>query len=292
MSLMICPECAHEVSSAATACPNCAHPFVTPVVTPVIQRKVIVEEVMPEREGFPKWAFIPLGLLGLVLLFVLFAFMRNNDDEAQKNVNVKIGTTQTASNTRETTLRADSAPNEIVVPPSSQPGQVYVPQSSTSAPSSQSTTIQSVPPETIVSDKGTVKIEAKVAGTTGGARPVGKENFYLLDKDLQSILSEADIDDEEGQGLTNAFGLSVVYPSKYGETNKKAMNAINKHIVYKTITDGSGKAQIKDVKPDSYYLFGITKSSNGFAIWSSPVTIQAGDNSLVLPPARLTEIIE
>jgi hypothetical protein len=290
MSLMICPECAHEVSSSAASCPNCGHPF----AAPVIQRKVIVNEVVPERDGFPKWAFIPLGILGALLLFVLFAFMRNDDDD-QKNINVKIGSTQTAGDSRETTTRTTTsgAPNEIVVPPSSQPGQVYVPQSSTSIPPpSQSTTIQSVPPETIVSDKGTVKIEAKLAGRTGGAQPVGKENFYLLDKDLQSILSEADIDDDEGQGLTNAFGLSVVYPSKYGETNKKAMNAINKHIIYRTITDSSGKAQMKDVKPDSYYLFGITKSSNGFAIWSSPVTIQAGDNSLVLPPARLTEIIE
>ncbi len=34
MSLIICPECAHEVSSAAAACPNCAHPFVKPVVQP------------------------------------------------------------------------------------------------------------------------------------------------------------------------------------------------------------------------------------------------------------------
>jgi len=291
MSLMICPECAHEVSSAATSCPNCGHPF----AAPVIQRKVIVNEVMPERNGFPKWAFIPLGVLGALLLFVLFAFMRNGADDDQKNINVKIGSTQTVVNSRETATRGTSgggAPNEIIVPPSSQPGQVYVPQSSTSLPPSQSTTIQSVPPETIVSDKGTVKIEAKLAGKTGGSQPVRQENFYLLDKDLQSILSEANIDDEEGQGLTNAFGLSVVNPSKYSDTHKRAMNAINKHIVYRTITDASGKAQIKDVKPDSYYLFGITKSSKGFAVWSSPVTIQAGDNSLILPPARLTEIVE
>ncbi len=253
---------------------------------------------MPERDGFPKWAFIPLGILGALLLFVLFAFMRPGSDDDQRNINVKIGTTQTAGNLRETVGRSTTtttgAPNEIVVPPSSQPGQVYIPQSSTSttAPPSQSTTIQSVPPETIVSDKGTVKIEAKLAGRTGGALPVGKENFYLLDQDLQSILSEADIDDDEGQGLTNAFGLSVVNPSKYSDTHKKAMNAINKHIIYRTITDAGGKAQIKDVKPDSYYLFGITKSSKGFALWSSPVTIQAGDNSLILPPARLTEIVE
>ncbi len=108
--------------------------------------------------------------------------------------------------------------------------------------------------------------------------------------DLDSVLNEANIDDETGQGLSNAFGLSVVYPDRYGDINKKALAAIGRHTVYKTQTDASGKAQMKGVKPDNYYLFGITKTRTGFAIWSSPVTIQAGDNSLVLPAAQMTEI--
>jgi hypothetical protein len=49
---------------------------------------------------------------------------------------------------------------------------------------------------------------------------------------------------------------------------------------------------MKDVKPDSYYLFGITKSRNGFAIWSSPVSIIGGENKLNLSPATLNEMSE
>lgn len=294
MALITCPECAHEVSTAANSCPNCGFTFVKPVV----QRNVVVAEAPPESDGFPKWIFIPLGILGVVLLFILLAYMRNRDDETatQRNVNVNIATQQSSANSRDTTTRNTTAPNEIVVPPSTT-GQVVVPPQ-TSAPvssapdSSTSTTTTTVQPDTVASTKGTVKLEAKIATKTGGSQPVRAERFYLLDKDLQSILNEADIDDESGQGLTNAFGLSIVYPNKYGETNKKAMNAISKHIVYRTQTDASGKATIKDIEPDTYYLFGVTKTGNGFVIWSSPVTIQPGENPMILPPASITEIVE
>jgi hypothetical protein len=103
-------------------------------------------------------------------------------------------------------------------------------------------------------------------------------------------LSEAKIEDG-GQGLINAFGLSVVNPGKYSETNQKALAAIKRHIVYSTTTDATGKGEIKDVQPKSYYLFGITKTGNGFAVWSSPVSINAGQNSLLLDPVMPTEIV-
>jgi hypothetical protein len=290
MSLTTCPECAHEVSTTAAACPNCGHLFVPPVVRPPIQRNVVVSEIPRTREGFPPWAFIPLGVLGLLLVFLLFYFLRS-DDNANSNINVNVAAQRIPANTRETTVRTDTPPNEVVIPPSSEPQQVIVPPSVPPSSSSQ-TTITTVPPETVAPDKGTVSLEAKIATKSGSIQPVKAEKFYLLDKDLQSILSDANINDETGQGLTTAFGLSVVYPDKYSETRKKALDAINKHVKYDVITDSSGKAQMKDVKPDSYYLFGITKTRNGYAIWSSPVSIRPGDNSLVLDPVRMTEITQ
>jgi hypothetical protein len=287
MSLIICPECAHEVSSSAAACANCGHPFVKPVV----QRNVVVSEVAPPKDDFPKWIFIPLGLLGIVLLFVLLAYMRNDDEDA-RNINVRIASQPTNGSSSRANTSIEAPPNQIVVPPS-QTGQVVVPPSSSSVPVAPPSSVTTVAPPTettLPPDKGTVNLEAKVATRTGSTQPVKAERFYLLDKDLESILSDADIDDETGQGLSNAFGLSVVYPSRYSDINKKALAAIAKHTVYKTQTDASGKAQMKGVKPDNYYLFGITKTGSGFAIWSSPVTIQAGDNSLVLPAAQMTEI--
>lgn len=286
MALTICPECTHEVSSTAAACPNCGHPFAPPVVHPPVQRNVVVSEVPRDREGFPPWAFIPLGVLGLGLILLLFYLFKSDDNG--RNINVNLASrTSPVETTRETTVRSDTQPNQVIVPPSSDPNQVMLPPA---APPSSDTTITSVPPETIAPDKGTVNIEAKIATKSGDIQPVQKEKFYLLDKDLQSILSEANINDETGQGLNTAFGLSVVYPDKYRETNKKALDAINKHVKYDILTDAAGKAQMKGVKPDSYYLFGITKTRNGYAIWSSPVSIQPGDNKLVLDPVRMTEI--
>lgn len=283
MALIACPECGHEVSTTADICPNCGHPFVKPAV----QRNVVVSEVPRESDGFPPWAFVPLGILAVVLIFLLFYFMRSNDETANSNISVNVAAKRPVNDTRETTVHSETQPNEVVVPPSSEPQQVIVPPS---APPPSDTTITSIAPDTVASDKGTVSIEAKVATKSGSIQPVNDEKFYLLDEDLQSVLSGADIIDETGQGLKTAFALSVIYPDKYSETHRKALNAINDHVKYDVMTDASGKAQMKNVKPGSYYLFGIHKTPNGYALWSQPVAIQPGDNKLLLSPMPMTEV--
>lgn len=287
MALITCPECAHEVSTSAAACPNCGHPFAKPVVQP----RVVVQEFVEEDSGFPKWAFIPLGLLGVVLLFVAFAFLRKGEDDTQRNINVRVAGQTTAGNaTREITVRPDSPPNQVVVPSTSQPSTVVVPPSTTSAQPPSTTTIPStetaLPP-----DKGTVSLEAKVLSRNSSSpQPVRSTRFYLLKKDVESVLNDADIENDTGQSLLTALGMSVVYPERYGDISRKAMSAISRNAAYNITTDSSGKASLKDVKPDTYYLFAVTKTGSGFVLWNSPVTIQAGQNSLVLPPASPTEV--
>lgn len=295
MSLITCPECAHEVSTAANACPNCGYTFVKPVV----QRNVVVAGAAGERNDFPKWIFIPLGILGVVLLFILLAYMRNNNDEnaSQRNIGVNVSAPRSVNSSTDSTLRGASAPNEVVVPPSSSGGQIVVPQTSApstaAAPPSSSTTTTVPATETAPPDKGSVSLEAKVLSKSGTAQPVRGTRFYLLKKDAESILSEADIDNETGQSsLLTALGMATVYPSQYGDFSRKAMSAISRNAVYNATTDAGGKLQLKDVKPNSYYLFAITKTGSGFAVWSSPVTIQAGQNSLVLEPVRPIEVTE
>ncbi|MDQ6786428.1 MAG: zinc ribbon domain-containing protein, partial [Acidobacteriota bacterium] len=189
MSLITCPECAHEVSATASACPNCGHPFAPPAV---VHRRVVVAEA-PERDDFPKWIFIPLGLLGIILLFVLFAYMRNNDDTAnQRNINVSINTQRPGG----APLSNSTSAQTVTVPPSTTT--VAPPMTTTAlppAPPSQ-TTITSVPGQSVTApapDKGSVTLEAKISTNSGSIQPVRAEKFYLLDKDLESILSEANI---------------------------------------------------------------------------------------------------
>jgi hypothetical protein len=290
MSLIICPDCGHEVSAIATKCPNCGHPF----TAPVIERKVVVANTPTREEGLPNWAFVLFGLIGVVLLFAVFLFVtRNNqDDSGSSNINVNLATKKTPEIVREKT------PSQTVnLPPATGSQPVSVPSGSApsgSAPSSVTTVPASPNSPAIVpkemSDKGMVMIDAKVETSKGAVQNVKSEKFYLLDDSLDSILSRANLEPIEGQTLVNSFGLSVLYPSRYSDFNRDALNAIKSHIKYNVLTDSNGKAQIKEVKPDSYYLFGVTKSGNAFAVWDSPVTIQTGQNILNLSPQPLTEV--
>lgn len=281
MSLMICPDCGHEVSTAAAACANCGRP----THDPTIERNVVITDVPPPvREEFPKWILIPLTVLGVVVLFFLFMWMRNSNEPTEVNVNVNARRATTA-NTRETTVRTE--PNQVTVPPSETTTVTTAPPTTTTQPGS----VTTVPGQNVTtdSDKGTVVVDAKISTKTGSIQPVRNEKFYLLDKDLEEILDDANIDDETGAGLRNAFGMAILYPDRYGDTKQKALSNIGKHTKYSALTDSNGKASIKDIKPGSYYLFGITKTKTGFAIWSSPVVITPGQNVLNLSPASITE---
>lgn len=290
MSLMNCPECGHEISNEAVACPNCGRPLSAP--TPVIKRKVVVA-AEPTDEGFPKWIIAPIVILALIVIFLLIAITRNSEEDANtRTVNVNLATQRKSADSRETTRTETAPPNQIEVPSSSTT--VNPPPSSvtTTAPSYPSSST-SVPPSSVASvpaDRGVVVIDAKVSTRSGAVQSVRNEKFYLLDKDLEDILNDADLEPIEGNSLADSFGLAVMYPDRYGDFQRDALNAIKKHIKYSVTTDAGGKAAIKDVKPDSYYLFGITKSKGGFAIWSSPVSIIGGENKLNLQPAQLNEI--
>ena len=130
---------------------------------------------------------------------------------------------------------------------------------------------------------------ARRAVRPGAPRPARAAKFYLLDKDLEIILSDAALEPIEGQTLANSFGLSMMYPDRYGDFYRQALTAIRRHVKYSGTTDGSGRAQLANIEPDSYYLFGITRAGRGFALWSNPVSIQAGDNVLNLSPQQITE---
>jgi len=259
-----------------------------------VQPRVVVQEFVEEDSGFPKWAFIPLGLLGIVLLFVLFAFLRQGNDEDQRNINVRIaGQSNSANTTRETVVPSTSQPNQVVVPSTAQPNQVVIPPSTTTTTSQPSTTTTIPSTETALPppDKGTVVLEAKVMSRNSSTpQPVRGTRFYLLKKDAESVLDSANIDNDTGQSLLTALGISMVDSSRFGDIKSKAMSAIGKNAVYNFTTDSSGKASLKDVKPDNYYLFAISRSGNGYVLWNSQVTIQAGQNSLILPPASPTEV--
>ncbi|HSK74719.1 MAG TPA: zinc ribbon domain-containing protein [Pyrinomonadaceae bacterium] len=281
MALIICPECGKEVSASAVACPNCGHPFAT-LDPPTVVRETVPPPVI-ERETFPKWVLIPIVVIGVLLLFTLVALYRNQEPD-ERNINVDLSAQKRAANTKTVNTRIDDEPSQVIVPSAPEtttaPPQTIPPQSQTEV------TRTEIPDST---DRGTLSLEVKITNPNGGTRPVTDEKFYLLDKDLESILNEANLQPISGQSMVNSFGLSVLYPDRYNDFRTKALSAINNHIEHSLTTDSSGKAQIKGIQPDSYYLFGITTSSNSFSVWNSPVTIRPGENPLILPARAMTQ---
>lgn len=290
MPLINCPECRHAVSTNAVACPNCG--YALPIEEPIVVRNIIEPE---SNQKMPQWIIIPAVAIVAVLFVVIFVLLRNNNAESANSRNINVDLTKAQkSPARETSVRTveSEPPNQIVVPPSSTTVNPPSAPSST-VETSQRTTVPATAPTAVSQpDKGIVKIDAKVTTKNGSVQSVKNEKIYLLDKDIEAILNEAELEPIEYNSLINSFGLSVMYPERYSEFNREALDAIKKHIKYSSLTDVAGKASLNEVKPDNYYLFGITKSKTGFAIWNAPVNINTGENILNLSPASFNEISE
>jgi hypothetical protein len=283
MSLIYCPECGHEISANAIACPNCGRPIQAPAAVPV-EKKVVVANP-PRETGFPTWAFVPIALLAVLVLILVYVAFRQNDESANTNVNVNVAG-------RRPNQEPSREARTVTVPPSGETQPVTIPGQSTTVPGSTTTvpgttTAQPIAPPP---DKGTVVINARIAPTHGSPQSARNTKFYLLDKDLETILSEARVEPIEGNTLTASLGLAAVYPDRYGDFQKAAMRAIAKHVKYSGTTGGSGSANLSGVTPNEYYLFAITKVGRGFALWNAPVSVIAGDNNLNLSPQSVTEI--
>lgn len=283
MALVHCAECGHEVSTNAVACANCGRPLMAP---PVEERRVVA---VPAREDkFPPWAIPVIAVSAIVLLFLAYFMLRDTDESSNLNVNVNAAGRRTATEPSRTTT-VPSTDTQVQVPATTTvPGTTTtttVPGTTTTVPGS------SVPIDAPVPDKGTVVINAKVAPARGGSpTSVRNARFYLLEKDVETILSEARIEPIEGNSLTASLGLAIVFPERYGSFSQAAMRAIANRSKYSGTTDGAGKAGLKGVEPGQFYLFGVTKVGRGFALWNSPVSIIAGENVMNLSPQSVTEI--
>ncbi len=262
-----------------------------PLVDPVSTKRVIVSPPVRRETGLPPWALVPIGLGALLLVFFAYLMFRSTGDEGNTNINVNMAGRRTADLDRDT--RTTTVPSTSTdIPTSTAPDTGSMP--STSMPSS-STTVpgSSAAPVAPAPVSGTVKITARITPPRStSTQPVRSTKFYLLDRDLETILAEANVRPIEGNTLSASMGLAAVFPDRFGDFQRAAMRAIARHVKYTGTTDSSGNANLSNVEPQQYYLFGITRVGRGFAMWEAPVSIIAGENVLNLSPQNVTEIPE
>ncbi len=234
-----------------------------------------------EREGgFPTWAFVPIGLLAVILLVVIYMAIRQSDDPSNMNVNVNMAGRKTATEPVRDS-RTSTVPSTTSPPVSVPPGQT------TTVPGT-TTEVPVAPP----SDKGSVILNARLRAQNGSVQAARGTKFYLLDKDLETILSEARLEPIEGNSLSGSLGLSVVFPDRYGDFQRNAMRAIAAHSKYSGTTGGTGDANLAGILPNQYYLFGVSRVGRGFALWNSPISVVPGQNVLNLSPQSITEVAD
>lgn len=157
-----------------------------------------------------------------------------------------------------------------------------------------------------------LSIEAAIVYSMGGAQPVARTDFLLLDESLPKILREAglnvgDLDAEHtresrrkfptmpdfskmspakadtDENLVTDFALASKFPSLGdGQFLTKARDGIRKHTVTTGTTDFGGKLQMKDVQPGNYFIVAYAETRRGYAIWNLAVSLKAGLNSILL----------
>jgi len=226
--------------------------------------------------------------MGVLLLFLLLAFWaKSGDDEGNSRLRVNMNAQHQGTTTTRDTVASSEPSTVTTVPGGPSGGTVSVPSAGMPSTTTVGGSQVALPAQPT---KGTAVIKATIITKKNAQQPVRGQRFYLLDKDVESILSEARVEAIEGQTLTNSFGLAALMPDRYGDFQQRALRALKNHIKYAGTTDSSGQAQLGGILPENYYLFGVVRSGNGFAIWSSPVSIVPGENILDLTPQQITEI--
>jgi hypothetical protein len=133
---------------------------------------------------------------------------------------------------------------------------------------------------------GTLNLEAAIIYQFGGAQPVAKEKFYLLDQDLEQIVKEAGETEDFKPGTGDykrPYNMEdVKFPSLLNKQFRELQPIIAKHIKYTLETDFQGKAQLSNISIGTYYLYGVAETRKGSSVWNLKVEINRGDNKISL----------
>lgn len=138
--------------------------------------------------------------------------------------------------------------------------------------------------------KSTLSFDTGIVFRTGDIKPVARTKFYLLDKDLVSILSGfSHRHPQTGitEVVTSLMGIYISYCSsensnEWPDRNMRVWERLTPHVVQKVTTDFSGKATFKQIPPGKYYLIGCTSMMRSTIVWNLEVDLSSGNNDLTL----------
>jgi hypothetical protein len=153
-----------------------------------------------------------------------------------------------------------------------------------------------------------ISVEAGLVYKAGNVTPVARTVFYVLDASFSDILRKANIELPFDSGKDNPSYFEVLYPSMsvdlFGfasaqmEKIKRASSspttekmikfyedsiaAMAPHIIGKETTDFGGKARFSQLRPSTYYVFGVYAAPNNSLAWNVKVNASDSDTKVTL----------
>jgi hypothetical protein len=134
------------------------------------------------------------------------------------------------------------------------------------------------PPET-----GDVEIEAALVYKVGGAQPVARTTFYLLNESFDGVVEEAGVGMAvESMGAVDSYAFAARHPESHPGYADAVGIILRRHVRFTAKTDFQGKTRFEKIPPGRYWIFGITETRAGHAGWNVPVTVKAGSQKVIL----------
>jgi hypothetical protein len=152
--------------------------------------------------------------------------------------------------------------------------------------------------------KGSLHIDAQIIYNMGGAQPVARQKFYLLNKnplilraddpDFQQRMQNAKTEEEKNNLLMASavfllFAGAVTGAPIVEGKEKNFLGTVNStrqfwepYLVAETQTDFDGKAVFENLAHGEYWLIGQTETRAAFTYWNLKVKIDSGENKLLL----------
>jgi hypothetical protein len=124
-----------------------------------------------------------------------------------------------------------------------------------------------------------ISIKVAIIYNFGGPQAVASEHFHLLTKDFVQIWKQSGLVNEDKLkdlklNDEQLFRLVFIGDQLTVLNNKpsKLDEALKPYIVKKVKTDFEGNATFENVPDGNYYIYGITETRSGYAVWNYAVS--------------------
>ena len=132
---------------------------------------------------------------------------------------------------------------------------------------------------------GSLAIQAGIVYRYGAPQPVARTQFAILDDDPESVISRAGIQGKKTWAMPRmSIMQSFLFMQQGGiwYDGERALASLKPHVLAGGTTDFNGNLVLTGLPPKRVYIFGMTQTRGGWAIWNVWVDLKAGQLQSVI----------